>query len=491
MKIILVNSTSSLVRSNLIYRNFVLPLLPAGIGYIGAVLKRDGHSVITIDLLANKISDEEFLKKIEEEKPQIVGFSCLTSSATRAIDLAKKIKILNSRITLVWGNIHPTIFAEEILSQGLADIVVRGEGEITISELISAIENKGTLRDVQGISFRENGHIFHSPDRELIEDLDDLVYPAWDLFDLKDYRRGCPMVSLYDVAIPIVGSRGCPYDCVFCSQEKFYKKARFRNSVKIVDEIETMHKRYQANFFGFTDANFPFSIRQGHEFCDEIIRRGLNKKIKWITETRADLVDPELLKKMKESGLHTIMYGFEVGNAEILKGTKKGTTLEQARQAMAATKKAGILSLGLFMLGLPGETRSTCEDTIRFSKELDCDFAKFNIIVPYPGSKLFEDYKAKEIIINNPDSATSWLDWFGYTDDRLIYAPEGMSGRELIDLQREAMFQFYVRPKIILRHIFKRTISFRNLILGGYILIRKYIRTLFRRSVGILGVERK
>jgi len=481
MKIILVNSTSALVKSNFIYRSFVLPLLPAGLGYIGAVLKQNGHNVIAIDLLANKISDAEFLKRIDIGKPDMVGFSCLTSSAGRAIILAQKIKQLNPKILIVWGNMHPTIFAEELLSQKLADVIIRGEGEKTISELISAVENKTDLHEIQGISYRQGGQIFHNQDRNLIDNLDDLIYPAWDLFNFEYYRKGCPMISLRDMAIPIVGSRGCQYDCIFCSQEKFYKRARFRNTVKIVDEIEYMHEKYQANFFGFTDANFPFSIKQGLEFCDQLINRGLHRKIKWVTETRADLVNLELLKKMKESGLLSIMYGFEVGNTEILRSLKKGTTLEQAREAMEFTKKAGVLSLGLFMLGLPGETKLTCEETIRFAKELDCDFAKFNIIVPYPGSKLFEEFKGKKLIIENPDAATAWLDWFGYTDGKLIYAPEGMTGQELIDLQRKAMFQFYVRPRMIIRHILKGTISFRNILLGGFLLLTKYLNTLLRK----------
>ncbi len=482
MKIVLVNSTSALVKQNFIYKNFVLPLLPAGLGYIGAVLKKNGHHVTAIDLLANKISDDEFLGKIYHDKPDIVGFSCLTSSASRAVILARKIKQFCPEIILIWGNMHATIFAQELLSEGLVDVVVRGEGEKTMSELVLAIENKTGLQNVQGISYGKDGQVFHNQDRELIDDLDDLIYPAWDLFDFKYYRKGCPMISLNDMAIPIVGSRGCPYDCIFCSQEKFYKKARFRETVKIVDEIEYMHERYKAKFFGFTDANFPFSIKQGLEFCDRIINRGLHRKIKWVTETRADLVNVELLKRMKEAGLHAIMYGFEVGNAEILKSLKKGTTLEQARKAMEDTRQVGVLSLGLFMLGLPGETRLTCEDTIRFAKELDCDFAKFNIIVPYPGSKLFEDFKGKNLIMQNPDAATAWLDWFGYSDGNLIYAPEGMTGKELIDFQRKAMFQFYVRPKMIMKHLFKRTISLRNILLGGFLLLTKYLNSLFTQK---------
>lgn len=478
MKIILVNPTPNLVKSNIIYRNFVLPLLPSGLGYISTVLANKGHEVLAVDLLASKISDEKFMNLVKEAKPQIVGFSCLTTSINRSVVLAKKIKSFNEKIWTIFGNIHPTIFADELLNQKLGDVVVRGEGEITMSELVSAIENKASLHCVKGISFRENEDVFHNQERELIDNLDDLAYPAWDLFDFKNYRKGCPMVSLYDLAIPIVGSRGCPFSCTFCSQERFYKRPRYRDTIKIVDEFQYMHEKYKAKFFGFTDANFPFSIKQGHEFCDEMIRRGLNKKVRWITETRVDLVNLELLKKMKAAGLHAVMYGFEVGDPDILKSLKKGTTLEQAKEAMDFTKKAGILSVGLFMLGLPGETEATCRKTINFAKEIDCDFAKFNITVVYPGSELFKEAKNKKEAMKHPETATAWSDWFGYANSEFICAPEKMTAKELINLQRHAMFEFYVRPKMIVRHILKRTISFKNLILGGYILVKKIIQVL-------------
>jgi radical SAM superfamily enzyme YgiQ (UPF0313 family) len=233
--------------------------------------------------------------------------------------------------------------------------------------------------------------------------------------------------------------------------------------------MELFNEKFKVKFFGFCDAYFPFDEDSGLEFCDLVIRRKLNRRIKWCTETRVDKVTPRLLKAMKEAGAHLIMYGIEVGNRRILDSLNKGTTLDQAKTAVRETKKAGILSQGLFILGLPGENVETCKDTIKFAKELDCDIVKFNLATPYPGSRFFKDY-IQEKELDNPGKYSSWLDWsdpFG----ELIYVPEGMDSQGLRGLQRNSMLGFYLRPRIILKHIFKRTVSYKDIFYGGLWLI--------------------
>ena len=211
-----------------------------------------------------------------------------------------------------------------------------------------------------------------------------------------------------------------------------------------------------------------------------IIKRKL--KIGWDARARVNTVDRDLLKKMKKAGVHLIMYGFEVGNQEVLSKTGKRTTLEQAKEAMRMTKKAKILSLGLFMLGLPGETIVSCEDTIRFANELDCDIAKFNIAVPLPGSEFFAGYIGKKEAVGDTSKFTSWFDWSSLSNSgQLLSTPQDVSSRELVDLQRKAMFSFYLKPRIIFRHLF--ITSFSDLYFGFYILARKYLKSFFRRSI--------
>jgi radical SAM superfamily enzyme YgiQ (UPF0313 family) len=231
--------------------------------------------------------------------------------------------------------------------------------------------------------------------------------------------------------------------------------------------------------FGFSDAYFPFDEASGLKFCDLVKRRRLHNKIRWCTETRVDKVTGKLLIAMKEAGAHLVMYGIEVGNSKILDSLNKGTTLEQARIALKETRRAGVLSMGLFMLGLPGETAITCRDTVNFAKELDCDIVKFNIATPYPGSRFFQDHVSSGSL-NKPEMFTSWYDWLNSSGE-LVYVPEGMTSSDLRNIQRKGMLDFYLRPKVIIRHLLRHTISYRNILYGGIWLVSLcFIRILVR-----------
>jgi anaerobic magnesium-protoporphyrin IX monomethyl ester cyclase len=473
MKVLLINPSSELLDTSPKLRTFLTPIPPLGIASIAAVLEREGIEVKALDQFANKMSNQKVLLEIKKYAPDVVGFSCLTPVINNVKNLVKEIRKLNNCL-VVLGNIHPTIFTEELLRDGSADIIVKGEGELTVLDLIKAIRDKKDLHNVSGISFREGDDIFHNQNRALVQDLDQFPYPAWHLFEFKNYKETPQMLINNQLALPILGSRGCPYRCIFCAQDTIYPKPRYRKIENIVKEIEFMHEHFKAKFFGFFDAYFPFSLESGMEFCNGLMRCGLHKKIKWCTETRVDLVTEELLMMMKKSGVHLIMFGLESGNQDTLNRINKRITLEQARRAIKIAKKVKIYTLGLFMLGLPGETKDSCRDTIRFAKELDCDVVKFNLAVPYPGSKMFTDFYKGRNFVFNPEKFTSWYDW-AETREAPVYVPEDMHARELIYLQRKAMLDFYVRPKIIARFLINRRVSLSNIIYGGYILLSKYL----------------
>jgi len=476
MKVILINPLSDLARSSTYFRS-VTPLPPLGLASLAAVLKNRGLDVLVEDQYASCIGNEALVKKIADFSPQIIGFSCLTTAMSNVKRLVKLIKQAGLSGHIILGNIHPTIFTDETLENGCADIIVRGEGEESLLETIIALEKGQGLKTIKGISYLDRGKIFHNKDRQILEDLDSLPYPDWNCLDLNYYKR-YPMLGIYNsLVLPVQASRGCAYNCLFCSQDKFYKKPRYRKISKVVDEIEFLYSRFRMKYVGFTDAYFPFSKQSGLEFCDEFIRRKLHKKIKWFTETRVDMVDNQLMRRMKESNLYLVMYGFESGNQKVLDSTDKRTTLEQARKAMEYTKKYNIRSLGLFMLGLPSDTNETCAQTVRFAKELDCDLVKFNIAVPFPGSVFFEENKYKMGNIDKIDSKfTSWHDWSSSVGE-IIYSSSAITKRELTDLQRKGMFSFYMRPRIILKHLLKGTFSLPDLIFGAFLLLKNYLKT--------------
>ncbi len=489
MKVLLINPSSVLIDTSRKLRTFLTPIPPLGIASIAAVVEKAGIEVKALDQFANKMNNQKVLQEIKKYAPDMIGFSCLTPVINNVKGLVKEIRKF-SNCLIVLGNIHPMLFADELLREGSADIIVKGEGEVTLLDLIVTIRDKRSLHSVQGISFREGDDVFHNPSRPLLEDLDQIPYPAWHLFELSNYKETPQMLINNKLALPILGSRGCPYRCIFCAQDTIYPKPRYRKVESIVREIEFMHRRFKVDFFGFFDAYFPFSMDFGIRFCQELIRSGLHKKIKWCTETRVDLVSEDLLMMMKNSGVHLIMFGLESGNQDILNRINKRITLEQARRAIRIAKKIKIYTLGLFMLGLPGETAKSCRDTIRFAKELDCDVVKFNLAVPYPGSKLFADFYKERKFVLKPEKFTSWYDWSEKRDDP-VYVPGSMSARELIFLQRKAMLEFYIRPKIIVRFLIGRKVSLGNIIYGGYILLSKYISYLLNTFLQSLDLYRR
>jgi anaerobic magnesium-protoporphyrin IX monomethyl ester cyclase len=310
-----------------------------------------------------------------------------------------------------------------------------------------------------------------------MKDLDSNPFPAWEHVDL-DLYTGALLLGVRGRILPLQQSRGCAYRCTFCGQESMHLKVRRRSITHVVDEIEYLHSRFGVEFVGFEDAYFPVTKRDGLAFAEEMMRRGLHRKVRWITETRVDKVDAELLAAMKASGCHTIMYGFECGNDEVLARTDKHTTVAQNVEAMRLTRQQDILTLGLFIIGLPGDTPATIEQTIRHAIDLDCDIAKFNIATPQPGSRFFE-----EVLEDRPDLASAdpekFSPWFdGGNDREILFSPEGMTSAQVLRLQRQAMLRFYARPRLLLRHLVRRTVAPSTLALGGVVLAANGLRTL-------------
>jgi len=480
MKVLLINPITELIQRSRKLKTFVAPILPMGIGSLAAVINEMGVEVKVIDQFANRISDSALLNEIKAYSPDMIGFSCLTQAMHKVEILVREIRKFSEAV-IVLGGIHPTLFADQLLSSGVADVIVRGEGERSIAEVITAMQQKSGLSQIKGISFSNEGRIFHNEDRPLVEDLDKLPYPAWNFFELEYYREAPLALITNELAIPVLGSRGCPYKCMFCAQDIIYPRPRYRSSLGIIKEMEYFHGKFKAKRFGFIDANFPFSVEFGLEFCADLIRSGLHKKIRWATETRVNLVNEELLIMMKKAGVDLIMFGFEVGSQRILNKINKNTALDQSRKVMQIVKKLKINTLGLFMLGLPGETKDDCEETIRFAKELNPTIAKFNIAIPYPGSKFYLDFCKEGKNISDPEKFASWHDWGNDNSEELIYVPDGMTSKDMLGFQRRAMFEFYARPGIIWDFIIHRRVGLKKLIYGAYILLSRYFLYLKNR----------
>ncbi|MDP8221751.1 MAG: radical SAM protein [Candidatus Lernaella stagnicola] len=423
---------------------------PHGLAYLAAVLRADGHDIAAIDQFAARHTTAQLVDSIVREKPDFIGFSCLSPDYPALKKTTAALRSAGVTAPIVAGNLHATLFHEQIIAEQVADYVVRGEAELPIVELARSLAAGNTEPDIPGVSYA--GHL--AAELATPPDLDNLPFPAWDLFPLHLYLNP-PLFRFQKTMLAVQTSRGCPYNCYFCCQNAMVPHVRRRQVEGVVDEIEANLDQHGVDFFWFSDAIFPLSKQYGHEIADEMIRRNLHRRVQWVTECRVDSADLELLRHLREAGLLMIIFGFEVGNQDVLDRIKPGATLAAARQVMKATRQVGIQSLGLYMIGLPGETEQSIRQTIDLAISLDTDFAKFNRAIPYPGSCFYTEMHDR---LHNPDDYALYNPWLNAPDIEPLYVPENLTHRRLVRLQNLAMRRFYLRPRKILRLLLSRRV---------------------------------
>ena len=464
MRILLVNPAMNMEALGK-FQGLLEPMPVIGLAYIAGVLQQDGHQVKAIDQFTYGMTIPKVVEQVREFKPDVLGVGMLTPSTPVALAIAEATRQALPECRIVAGNVHADIFYKEILQGSEVDFVVHGEGEYTISELVGAFESgDDDYSKIHGISYLDpEGEVRKTPVRPVIADLDSLPYPAWNLFPYTRYG----LLPFADVAHPVLsmtGSRGCPYRCEFCSLLYTGSNYRKRDPIKIVDEYEYLHERYGVKQVGFVDPIFPLNKKVLFQFCEELMRRGLHKKLCWLSETRVDRIDRESLRIMRASGCRRVLLGIESGVDLLLENVNKTFTTETTRKAVRMLREEGIDSVGLFMIGLPGETPEMTRQTIDFAKSLDLDFAKFAITVPFPGSQMFEDLR-REGRLDRDD----WENWTTFQPDpeKMIFVPREVSPEYLIRMQKQGLREFYLRPSIIYRHLVDiRTINARQLIHG-------------------------
>jgi anaerobic magnesium-protoporphyrin IX monomethyl ester cyclase len=441
--------------------DFYTPIPSIGLASIGALLLKNGFEVEGLDAFLGRYSVDEMLDRIIVSAPDVLGISLLTAAAPLVESMIPRLREKLPQLTIVMGNIHATTFDKDYLLNNTADYIVYQEGEFTMLELMRELASKGNPEAVEGISFLDSKGQYHkNPSRKYITglELDELPYPAWELFPVDQFKpdirldHGSGKHKDTDVQVlPILATRGCPHSCTFCTPiNTIGKQYRMRSENCVVDEMEYFHNKWGVDTFYYMDLTFPISEKIGLKFCDALIKRKL--KVKWFCETRVSSVTKQLLKKMKEAGCVRIDYGIEAGNQKMLDSVKKGFTIEQVRKAIDATNEAGIEAEGLFILGLPDETVQDTWDTIHFALSLNIDHLKFNLFVPYPGSDTWDTLLEKGELDNfNFSRYTSFP---SYTEGgKPIFIPKGRTYEELLAVQQKAMRMAFFRKKVILREL--------------------------------------
>jgi radical SAM superfamily enzyme YgiQ (UPF0313 family) len=437
-RVVLFNSPIVKKREDVFEMEGIYPRI--GIGSIAAALSEAGADVTVIDPMLQ--SETEILRRVSGISPDFVGISAFSEEIFYAAATAEMVKGIDADITTVVGGPHASALPVETLREfGSIDVAVVGEGEETMRELVSDVPPQR----VRGIAFRQGERIVLNERRPLIEPLDSLPYPAWQLYDLEKYR-GTSLSSGFgkkgmSLDLPVEGARGCPFDCIFCYRMNG-RNIRFKSPKRIVDEVEHNVDEFGATSIFFIEGSFAVNRRIAIDMCDELIRRGLHKKITWSTGGRVNLLDKELLAKMKESGCSFIGIGVESGNQQMLTRIGKGITLERIREVFGICADLGIKTEANFILGHPHETERTVLETIDFAKSLRADYANFAILVPMPGTEIVEMAKRGEGGLR-----ILTQDWKMY--GKQIGAAlelEQLPKKKLSRLQSRAYLEFYLTP---------------------------------------------
>jgi anaerobic magnesium-protoporphyrin IX monomethyl ester cyclase len=432
MKILLVNPapTGTLKATGVLFP-------PLGLLYIAAHAEEEGHQVAVRDLAVRRKKED-----IDFKKYDVVGISTDTTRHRQALQLAGRAKA--SGCTVVMGGPHPGYVDEEILSTRRVDFIVRGEGEVTFSALVAALEKKnGQFDSIQGISFRSNGGLVRTAPRPFIENIDSLPLPARHLINMDDYRR--TKFGGRDIT-PLITSRGCPYQCAFCASSHFFgKKVRTRSVASVLNELEEIYHRYHFNAAAFVDDTFNLFPKRVIEICHGIIEKKLD--LWWWCLSRIDLLlrNEAMIKEMVRAGAKSVFIGVESSSPRTLKELRKGIEVEETVQTVEMLKRNGLEIHASYILGGLHDTVEMIHETIRFAKRLDTNVAQFSILTPYPGTAVYEEVKDRIFKWRSP--------WSFFDMQHLVFKHDHLSFIRMEWLLLKAHLLYYTRSKKAMQDI--------------------------------------
>ncbi len=411
---------------------------PLGILQLAAYLEQNENKskIKVIDCQAHSLDWSGLEAEIRAFDPDIVAASglatCNAYVTIRTLEVAKEVK---SDILTVTGGQHFTALAEESLeAYPEIDIIVRGEGEATFCDLVDTVSNGESINRIRGISFRQKDKIVHNPSRPLINDLDELPYPAYHYVKDVVHKYHFKMMAGADVNYLILeGSRGCPHRCTFCTQWRHWNgKWRAKSAKRIADEMEFCFKQFGAKFLWLTDDYFPLD-KHTNDLCDEIIRKGMGDEIMWFVQARCDDVvkNRELLPKMSNAGNRWILMGAESDRASTLQDFRKTIDPNETALAVELLKKNNIFAQLTLILGSRLDSPESIKDLRRFADRVNPDLAIFMILTPFPGSQIFDESR-KEGLIQD-------LNWANYDMVHAVMNTKKLSTKQL----QEELYQCY------------------------------------------------
>jgi len=380
-------------------------VFPLGLGYIAAVLQKEGHDVEVIDINAYRFSRDEIENKIKKADYDVIGIGGIITTYRYIKWLIQVLKKFHPDKKIIIGGSVGSSIPNIMLEENAADIVCIGEGEETIKELIKVLEDGAELSKVKGIWHKDDqGKIYQNENRPTIKELDRIPLPAWDLFPMEVYLRnpiGAPNRNkwidgaIIDEATPLsmnlYTSRGCLYQCIYCYHDFMGQGYRQRPPEDVVREIEILYERYNITYFHFIDDELVTKKEFIYKFCKMLkgFSNRIGQRITWGCTGRVNLMTEDLIATMADAGCISIGYGIESGSQRMLDFIKKRVNVEQAKKAIRLTEKYLGWADSSFMIGYPGETRDTIKETVDFCKELELVPEVIFFLTAYPGTELY------------------------------------------------------------------------------------------------------
>ena len=451
----------ALVNSPIIEATYQHPLFPPlGLAYLAAVLEQNNFDVTIIDCPACRMDHKKLKEELSSMQPALVGIASMTPTVPSALESARVAKEACPDTKVVMGGPHATFADTAILTEEPAvDVIVRGEGEETLLELAQNLPELRNLSKIRGITFKHDGEIVKTPNRPFIQNLDALPHPSYKSLPIERYRI-CGKKFL-----PLMSSRGCPFQCSFCvASQMFGAKFRARSPKNVVDEMEWLISTYGAEGISFHDDALTLDKKRIFDICDEIISRKL--KIAWGCQTRVDQVSKEVLAKMRRAGCNEVSFGVESGCQRILDAVKKKVSIEQSARAVRIAKEEGLFVAVSTIIGYPGETRESLKQTLDFIHTLEPDDVWLCLATPYPGTEL------RALI-----ERMGWkmvTDWTLYNTMNPIFENPDLPSEEISRMRKQFYDKFY-SPRYVLRQMVK-----------GYVKGNFYSKIMARTSANYL-----
>jgi len=451
-KILLVNLPFEKIYEKTSLKGVAPSIPPLGLACIAGSLIEDKHEVNIFDFNLYEKGYNEFTEKIRSFNPDFVGITFVTPLIREADKITKIVKEINPKIVLIGGGPHCSSFPESSLNETSLDIAVIGEGDFVIKEIIK----KKTLAKIKGIAYRKGKKIIVNKRGDFIKNLDILPMPAFHLYEKEKYKVSSAIARKNPV-VWLETSRGCVFGCIYCNKSCFGRTFRAKSPERVLKEF-ILVKNLGFKEIHLTDDGFTTNLERVKKICDLLIENKVNMDWSTITGIRVDRVDRELLIKLKKAGCYRVYFGIESGNQEIINNIKKGITLEQVKNAVAWAKEAGLEVAGYFMIGLPGETEKTMQDTINFAKSLDLDLAKISITIPLPATEMFNNLESNNLIKTH-----DWERFKFYSTPSSIYNHQNLSWPVIEKYYKKFYREVFLNPRFIFKRI-KNSIKNRTLI---------------------------